>query len=97
MDFTFRWTLNDSVEVAAYVGRRNRWVSGRVTATTENEALEALFERFNHGMQPDNFRSMSVNDFVELTTLDEDMHNMTTTWVCCNSGWQVVPESEMVR
>jgi len=108
MNFTFRWILNSSPEVEMYVGRRNRWVSGRITAASPLAALELLFERFNHGakpgLQPEGFRSMSVGDFVQLAvnkydSVSEEVGHYVednVTWVCCGSGWQVVPASEMV-
>lgn len=95
--FTFRWLLNDSREVEAYLGKRGRWVSGRVVGLFWEDALEALFTKFNHGEQPEGYRSMSVGDFITLTLPDrEDYPGETRTYVCCNSGWQIVPSPEMV-
>lgn len=88
--FNYIWTLNS---MFAHDMFPVTYVKGRVQATTPLDACEKLFELMNTGHQPEEYRSMSVGDFITLT----DLNTLTAvTWVCCNQGWQVVPVKEMV-
>lgn len=90
--FGYRVTYNPLFSHDNLYEDGRKWIAGRVQAENHTAACEKLFEMFNSGLQPEGYRSMSVGDFVTLTE-DESQ----TTYVCANTGWQAIPESEMVR